>query len=87
MPDFEPYAAGVSWTDAVAYCEWLSAKEGKPYRLPTEARVGVCLPRGHDNALLIRHTTASARDAKCMGNSQHAHGRARMVSRLVRRLS
>ena len=36
-PGFEPYAAGVSWTDAVAYCEWLSAKEGKPYRLPTEA--------------------------------------------------
>lgn len=28
---------GVSWYDAVAYCEWLSAREGKPYRLPTEA--------------------------------------------------
>ncbi len=27
----------VSWNDAVAYCEWLSAKEGKKYRLPTEA--------------------------------------------------
>jgi len=28
---------GVSWNDAVAFCEWLSKKEGKPYRLPTEA--------------------------------------------------
>jgi formylglycine-generating enzyme len=27
----------VSWYDAVAYTEWLSEKEGKPYRLPTEA--------------------------------------------------
>ena len=26
----------VSWHDAVAFCEWLSEKEGKPYRLPTE---------------------------------------------------
>ena len=27
----------VSWTDAVALCQWLSRKEGKSYRLPTEA--------------------------------------------------
>ena len=26
-----------SWSDAVAYTEWLSAKLGEPYRLPTEA--------------------------------------------------
>jgi antitoxin component YwqK of YwqJK toxin-antitoxin module len=32
-----PYAAGVSWYEAVAFCQWLSKKEGKPYRLPTEA--------------------------------------------------
>ncbi len=32
-----PYAAGISWEDAAAFCEWLSKKEGKPYRLPTEA--------------------------------------------------
>lgn len=30
-------ATGVSWYDAVAFCDWLSEKEGKPYRLPTEA--------------------------------------------------
>ena len=27
----------ISWHDAVRFCEWLSAKEGLPYRLPTEA--------------------------------------------------
>jgi formylglycine-generating enzyme required for sulfatase activity len=30
-------ATGISWYDAGAFCEWLSEKEGKPYRLPTEA--------------------------------------------------
>jgi len=29
--------ANVSWTDAVAFCRWLSGKEGKSHRLPTEA--------------------------------------------------
>ncbi len=28
---------GVTWSDAVKFCEWLSAQEGKTYRLPTEA--------------------------------------------------
>jgi formylglycine-generating enzyme required for sulfatase activity len=27
----------VTWNDAVAFCRWLSAKEGKTYDLPTEA--------------------------------------------------
>ncbi len=27
----------VSWNDATAYCQWLSSKTGKKYRLPTEA--------------------------------------------------
>ncbi len=29
--------ANVSWNDAVAFCRWLSKKDGKEYRLPTEA--------------------------------------------------
>jgi hypothetical protein len=34
--DNDPVAM-VSWNDAVAFCEWLSKRERKPYRLPTEA--------------------------------------------------
>ena len=34
-PDYP--ASYVSWDDAVAYCKKLSEKEGKTYRLPTEA--------------------------------------------------
>ena len=30
-------ATDVSWHDAVAFCQWLSQRERKPYRLPTEA--------------------------------------------------
>lgn len=36
-PAYAPYAAGVSWYDAEAYCAWLSAREHRHYRLPTEA--------------------------------------------------
>ena len=27
----------MSWYEALAYCRWLAAKTGRPYRLPTEA--------------------------------------------------
>jgi formylglycine-generating enzyme required for sulfatase activity len=36
-PAFAPYASGISWEQGQAFCKWLSRKEGKPYRLPTEA--------------------------------------------------
>ncbi|MBS3775868.1 MAG: formylglycine-generating enzyme family protein, partial [Bacteroidales bacterium] len=35
--DDEEAVVFVSWHDAKAFTEWLSRKEGKPYRLPTEA--------------------------------------------------
>jgi hypothetical protein len=34
---FAPYATGISWEEANAFCDWLTKKEGRPYRLPTEA--------------------------------------------------
>jgi len=37
-PDSDNYPVlGVNWDSAVAYCNWLSARTGKKYRLPTEA--------------------------------------------------
>ena len=37
-PDSDAYPLlGVNWDSATAYCNWLSAKTGKKYRLPTEA--------------------------------------------------
>lgn len=37
MPADDDAASGVTWEKAAAFCEWLSKKEGKTYRLPTEA--------------------------------------------------
>src|SRR5688572_13241204 len=35
-PAYAPYAAGVSWHEAAAFAAWLSRKERRSYRLPTE---------------------------------------------------
>jgi formylglycine-generating enzyme required for sulfatase activity len=46
-PNSDEYPVlGVNWDSATAYCNWLSAKTGKKYRLPTE-RNGR-RRRGHD---------------------------------------
>ncbi len=37
VKQYYPYTTGISWEDAVSFCKWLSEKEGKNYRLPTEA--------------------------------------------------
>lgn len=37
-PDSDDYPViGINWDSATAYCNWVSAKTGKKYRLPTEA--------------------------------------------------
>src|SRR5215471_16768928 len=37
VPDNQP-VVDITWNDAVAFCDWLSKKEGKSYHLPSEAQ-------------------------------------------------
>ncbi|HEY2883559.1 MAG TPA: SUMF1/EgtB/PvdO family nonheme iron enzyme, partial [Pirellulales bacterium] len=62
-----PYASGVSWNDAVEFCKWLSKKEGKPYRLPTEAEWEYACRAGTRTPFSAGNHPAAAEDANAWG--------------------
>ncbi len=47
LPPSAP-VANISWNDAKAFCAWLSTKEGRVYRLPTEAEWEFACRAGND---------------------------------------
>jgi formylglycine-generating enzyme len=69
------YAASfVSWNDAVAYCKTLSEKEGKTYRLPTEAEWEYACRAGTNTTWSFGDDEASLGDYAWFGKNAYAIG-------------
>jgi formylglycine-generating enzyme required for sulfatase activity len=67
----------VSWNDAAAFCRWLGAKEGKRYRLPTEAEWEYACRAGSDTRYTCGDDAAALRDYAW--SDEHANSRSHPV--------
>ena len=67
----EQPVVGVSWHDAIGYCQWLSANAGRDFRLPTEAEWERAARGGIDGALYPWGDTPPQSlpgyDSRCVG--------------------
>ncbi|MEO1418573.1 MAG: SUMF1/EgtB/PvdO family nonheme iron enzyme [Bacteroidota bacterium] len=64
---------GVSWNDAIAYCQWLSKETGQRFRLPTEAEWEYAAGGGTSDGTTYAGTSSGNIDAYAVyeGNSSN----------------